>query len=626
MTEFDTDFGKRLFELLPVVHRSRDNGDLAAYLDGCGRLLDLLDQTLRQRLTDAFPDNPPAGRLACQEWLLPYFAGLLDVRLVSPHARGRREEIGNAVAWRQRKGTSAVVEQVAEAVAQMEVEIQEGWLRVIVTPRIGLPLLSARTLGYGSEPVETGGGRFAHPALGARHPGLPAATVDLRCPSRAVESDENNPAAKSTRFGADGTVFWRQASRHGAPCFPDSFEDVSRRTVDIRTPDFARGHHHPRRLLLYAPPPAGFFPDPGSPVDLPMDAAASLVYTSCPGSRDAYCAKFKSRDPVEGVLDGDRGLLQFNGGADSIQIPVMVTGVSGLVIDLKGAPPPDGMSFPVAADRVRLRLQDRVTIRWNQRHESRFQELLEQRSVVRRETAGDQKIQLVRNRTLDTDWFVPVRVLGRIDLDSPQTWRFEGLTLANTLAAAQGRVELEETAAFRVEVQTADTGQPVVDAKNSLIRTLVTPDGLSRLEYCTVLDPMISAAVQASDTLFLGILRQSDQPLRPPSPACLRYSRFPRRQITTGVSIHRCTTDPVELFSTTFGDRGCGVLHPATAATVRFGAEDGGEMGAYHGRRYSLQAAAVLDKLTDFLPVGIEAVLIPDTRLLEAPPPLEPGE
>ena len=88
----------------------QEPGDLARYLDACGELLDALKGTLEQRLADAFPDNPPPGERACQDWLLPYFADLLDVRLVSPEVQGRRNEIANAVAWRQRKGTLSVVE------------------------------------------------------------------------------------------------------------------------------------------------------------------------------------------------------------------------------------------------------------------------------------------------------------------------------------------------------------------------------------------------------------------------------------------------------------------------------------------------------------------------------------
>jgi hypothetical protein len=85
------------------------------------------------------------------------------------------------------------------------------------------------------------------------------------------------------------------------------------------------------------------------------------------------------------------------------------------------------------------------------------------------------------------------------------------------------------------------------------------------------------------------------------------------------MSIYQSTSDPVVMWTTEFGSRGCGVLHPATADSVRFGAEDGGEMGVYHERQYSLLVEAVQDKLKGFLPVGIEAVIVPDLRLQELP-------
>jgi len=43
-------------------------------------------------------------------------------------------------------------------------------------------------------------------------------------------------------------------------------------------------------------------------------------------------------------------------------------------------------------------------------------------------------------------------------------------------------------------------------------------------------------------------------------------------------------------------------------------------MGAYHHKYYSLKWEAVLDKMREFLPVGIEPILIQDTRLLRVPP------
>ena len=70
-----------------------------------------------------------------------------------------------------------------------------------------------------------------------------------------------------------------------------------------------------------------------------------------------------------------------------------------------------------------------------------------------------------------------------------------------------------------------------------------------------------------------------------------------------------------------FGEPGYAVLHPATPEAIRFGAEDGGEMGGYHSWHYCLLLAAVQDKLKDFLPVGIEAVVVPDLRLHRLPVP-----
>jgi hypothetical protein len=198
-----TKTGRQLYGLLPEIYRSRDSagsegrGDLAKFLDACGELLDLLRNTLDQRLADSFPDNPEKGR-ECQAWLLPYFAQLLDVRLVSPDKEGRRDEVAKAVAWRQRKGTRTAVEQIAEAVAQTEVKVQEGWKRVATTPRIGMPLLPAKALGE----AEAFDDHREHPAWAARHPGLPSTMVDLRYPSRAIKLDiaadgfPQNPAAK----------------------------------------------------------------------------------------------------------------------------------------------------------------------------------------------------------------------------------------------------------------------------------------------------------------------------------------------------------------------------------------------------------------------------------------------
>jgi hypothetical protein len=235
--------GAQLYRLLPEVYRERDkSGDLAKYLDACGATLDRVYATLRRRLDDHFPDS-------CQEWLIPYFADLLDVALKSPEPSGRRAEVARAIAWRQRKGTSGSTEEIAEAVGSMEVELQEGWRRVARTARVGEKLLPAALLGAARDPDTH------DPLTAGTHPDLPVATVDLRRPSRAMQAHGPSLITHRTRFPKKADpVLWFQANPHGVPCFPGSYEDRSVRTVDLRTPDWARGHFHPKRLLAFVPP------------------------------------------------------------------------------------------------------------------------------------------------------------------------------------------------------------------------------------------------------------------------------------------------------------------------------------------------------------------------------------
>ncbi len=527
-----TRLGRELYRLLPAVYRARDNslrgsdgkvseyGDLAQYLDACGELLDRIEATLDQRLADAFPDNAPEGELSCQAWLLPYFADLLDVRLVSPEAEGRRDEIANAVAWRQGRGTLAVVEAVTEAVGQFEAELHEGWQRLALTPRIGMPMLPATAFG---EPADIDPST-APPSSMARHPGLPAVTVDLRRSSRAVRTDAANPAAKATDFGA-GHVYWRLANRSAAPCFPGSFEDGSRRTVDVRDATWRSGHFHPRWLLAFVPPPAGFFHQQG-------------------------------HQPVTTVQWSDREADAF---ADHVH------------------------TEEVVVDGVRTRVYRRL---------------------------GDMPVTITE----------PV-VLPATGAHEAQAYRFEGLCLMDGIDASGVRIELENCAVSNVTVSGIEPPTVQLHATSALF-TNVSADCLARLEYCTVLGTLAAAALQASDCIFAGALEQlAHSPPAVEVASCVRYSRVPAGNgFEPAAYAATCTTAAPVFYSNVFGDRGSGVLHPATPDAICYGAEDGGEMGAYHDQHYCLRWLAVHDKLTDFLPVGQTVTLIPDPRLLCAPP------
>ncbi len=674
-----TQAGRLLLEFLPEVYRTRDTigpearGDLARYLDACGHLLDLIRNTLDQRLADIFPDDSPNGP-AGQTWLLPYIADLLDVRMVSPDEDGRREEVANAVAWRQRKGTLKVVEQIAEQVGRLEVEPQEGWKRVVITSRIGLPLLPAKALGE-SELFDD---FKRHPNWAARHPGLNSAFIDLRYPSRAMRlgglltDTPQNPAAKQTNFG--GTrVWWRQVNPHGAPCFPGSYEDIARRTVDVRTSSWRQGHHHPKRALLYAPPPLGFFsPDPFPVVQDPefkeggehlledhhvegtlVVSAGRLTLRRC----TVETLDISVSSPDEFVLEAEDCLFETllaGAGAVHLESCTVMKKLTVLKIDAANCLFNDGSISAPMAGVVRYSRVPTGTIAgvdltqcttaapifFSDRHGEPVRGVLRadapqpvlfgaedggelgayhrgrQGRPVRIPLADDEEIALAAD---------PAYLLSDL--------LFEG---GGTVRIAQGALNLQRVAVARLVVESASgldeqgASTPVLTAEECLFDRVEALDGLVRLEYCTVLTQLTAFRLQASDCLFVaGLTLES---VSETHPHCIRFSRIPAElPVESLLSFHNTSHAPVfQEFEfdeeggvvrrpPVYGEPGCAVLHPATSEQIRFGAEDGGEMGAHHGWRYSLLLAAVQDKLNDFLPVGIEAVIVPDLRLQRLP-------
>ncbi|MDQ4007178.1 MAG: phage tail protein, partial [Actinomycetota bacterium] len=110
---------QRLLDLLPVHQVARDlaadgtPGPLTALLTAVAGELEVLEADAR-RLYDAWFIE------TCEEWVVPYLADLVGLRGVPPEMGttvSRRALVANTVAYRRRKGTLAVVEQVARDVS-----------------------------------------------------------------------------------------------------------------------------------------------------------------------------------------------------------------------------------------------------------------------------------------------------------------------------------------------------------------------------------------------------------------------------------------------------------------------------------------------------------------------------
>jgi len=201
----------------------------------------------------------------------------------------------------------------------------------------------------------------------------------------------------------------------------------------------------------------------------------------------------------------------------------------------------------------------------------------------------------------------------------------EDCVIEGTLHVQSGVVELARSAVKALVSDAAPAMGASVVANDCLFGS-VKAAALAELIGVTVMGDLTAPRLWTSDSLYAGAVNVP-VPAKdaPPIAAdgtplnCVRYSRVPTSALAAFKAFS--STDATPYFvSSTFGDGGCGVLLPLSGDALAEGAEDRGEVGAYHHRRYSLRARAVVDKLDDYLPLGQVPVIVPDSKL-NCPPP-----
>src|SRR5262249_3058546 len=119
----------RLYQLLPAVHRLRDadiGEPLRALLGVITEQVDVVEDDIAQLYDNWFIET-------CEDWVVPYIGDLIGFRPVHDagatgavdSAEGRlrnkilipRREVSNTLGYRRRKGTLALLETLAQAVA-----------------------------------------------------------------------------------------------------------------------------------------------------------------------------------------------------------------------------------------------------------------------------------------------------------------------------------------------------------------------------------------------------------------------------------------------------------------------------------------------------------------------------
>lgn len=133
---------ERLYKLIPAIYQTYDR----LQGESLRALLALLEQELQTLETDIEGLYENWFIETCDDWVVPYIGDLLDVqRLSATSARTfgqeRRAYVANTLAYRRRKGTVTVLEQLAQDVSGWRGKTVEfiDWLATTQALNTGIP-------------------------------------------------------------------------------------------------------------------------------------------------------------------------------------------------------------------------------------------------------------------------------------------------------------------------------------------------------------------------------------------------------------------------------------------------------------------------------------------------------
>jgi len=137
-------YAHKLWSLLPAIYRSEDSSEFGVD----GPLREMVNRigaqaaVLRRSIDRLWEDQSIE---TCDDWVVPYIADLLATRLVaSQNARGQRLDVAKTIYYRRRRGTVAILEEIASDVTGWDARVVEffrrlGRTRHSLDPEIGFP-------------------------------------------------------------------------------------------------------------------------------------------------------------------------------------------------------------------------------------------------------------------------------------------------------------------------------------------------------------------------------------------------------------------------------------------------------------------------------------------------------
>src|SRR5436190_14911211 len=141
---YEAYYAQKLWALLPAVYRAEDTksfehaGPLREMVDRIGVQAAILRRSIDRLWEDQSIET-------CDDWVIPYIGDLLATRLVANlDGRGQRIDVAKTIYYRRRKGTVAILEQIAADITGWNARVVEffrrmGRTRHCFDPEIGLP-------------------------------------------------------------------------------------------------------------------------------------------------------------------------------------------------------------------------------------------------------------------------------------------------------------------------------------------------------------------------------------------------------------------------------------------------------------------------------------------------------
>ena len=627
---FDAD---RLYTLLPAVYRSRDpeqGGPLRALLAVIAEQAVVLEENLEQLYDDYFIET-------CADWVVPYLSDLMGAGdlFVCPDADyNPRLYVASTLAYRRRKGSAAVLEQLAQDVTGWRASVVEFFQRLATTQylnhlrpeHLAIADLRTREL-YRDTPFD----RTPH-------------TVDVR-----------NITGRRGRYNIPnvGIFLWRLGSY--------AVTDAPAHRVDERRYRFdALG----REVTLYSRPmPEEQITHLAEPVNLPMPLSREVLDRDL----DIYYGKGKSLllnvDGVEKsvdciqvcdlsdwsnlpknkiAIDPVLGRLAFPSEASPQK--VRVTYYYGFSAKLGGGEYRRANSFALDLQHVLRVPSEKPTL------QEALNDLAGSGGVVEIEVndcfAETPTINVARDTTLELRAAEGRRPILRMEDDLRIIGGENSIVILNGLLVSGGglhipdspdnqlqRLELrhctllpESKPAIKIEapgvtvvIDRCIVGaiSSVEDARCWITDSIVDAGAETAVAYASMTEDKAGASLTvenstfigrvhtvmlelASNTIFLGSLTAERLQQGGVRFSCVPPgSRVPRQ--------YHCQSMRPIFTSLRYGDAGYCQLSPFCAVEIRQGADDQAEMGAFHHLYQPQREANLRARLREYLRFGLEA-------------------